>query len=93
MKNLTIGTRIWTLLAASWLLAAGSTGFLYMHLRSMIGSYEQLIGHNVHDQDTARQVRSPSAPRFRRGKTSCCAARIRTRCTGIPGNSMRLTAR
>jgi len=56
MKNLTIGTRIWTLLAASWLLAAGSTGFLYMHLRSMIGSYDQLITRNVHDQDTARQV-------------------------------------
>jgi methyl-accepting chemotaxis protein/methyl-accepting chemotaxis protein-1 (serine sensor receptor) len=56
MKNLTIGTRIWTLLAASWLLGAGSTVFLYMHMRSLVGSYEQLFSHDVHDQDSARQM-------------------------------------
>ena len=56
MKNLTIGTRIWTLLGASWLLGAGTTAFMYMHMRSLVGSYEQLLAHEVHNQDMARQT-------------------------------------
>jgi methyl-accepting chemotaxis protein len=47
---------MWVLLGASWLLGAGSCVFLYQHVHSIAGAYEQLFTHDVHDQDLSREA-------------------------------------
>lgn len=56
MRGWTIGARIWVLLGASWLLGAGSSGFLFQQMRSVAGSFEQLFDHEVQEQDLGRQM-------------------------------------
>jgi len=49
-----ITSRIWAILALTILVASASGGYLYLRLRAVASTYEQLFDEDVRDQDLAR---------------------------------------
>jgi methyl-accepting chemotaxis protein len=56
VRNWTITGKIWAILSLSVAVGAASGGFLFYRLESVVGSYERLFAHDVHDQDLSRKM-------------------------------------
>ncbi len=54
MRNWTIVSKIWSILTLSVVVGAASSGFLFLRLESVVGSYEELFDKDVNNQAHAR---------------------------------------